>query len=78
MSERNTIHKLFVRVCHDSGYKLEWTKATRLVADILGMHPISVWAAFPGMDDMERIANGSHPCISLPAYAPYPKDHRHD
>ncbi len=75
--DRAQAHKLFIRVCRDSGFQIDAGRAARLVGGILGEHPLSVWAAFPSFGDMSRIARGEHPCLSLPAYTPTSQETDH-
>ena len=67
--DRETIQKLFIRVCRDSSFSLEHTRAAHLVGSILGKSAIEVWIAFSDLDTMRRISTGEHPCLVLPRYA---------
>lgn len=58
---------MYIRVCRDSGFKMEMTQAAHFAAKLLGIHPILIWTAF-GLDAMEAIANGTHPSLSNPRY----------
>lgn len=59
--DRETIQKLFIRVCRDSGFKLSADRAAVLTADIAGCHALDVWIALPSLDVMSDIAAGTHP-----------------
>ncbi len=51
---------VYIRVCKDSGYKLDSIQAATLAGKVLGCHPLEIWTAMD-FDLMERIANGTHP-----------------
>ena len=68
-AERELIHKLYIRVCRDSGFQLDLHRACSLVARILGKHPLEVWMAFPSLDVMFAIAAGDHPSLDNPRYS---------
>lgn len=63
---RDEIQKLLIRVCRDSGWQMEWTKATILVGKVLDIHPMDVWCR-AGIDiaTMEKIAKGEHPVCKI-------------
>lgn len=61
-SERNLHQRVYIRVCRDSLFKLDYVQAAHLSAQILRSHPLLFWAAL-GSDNMQRIANGTHPCL---------------
>lgn len=61
MTKRETLQQLFIRVCRDSGFTLEATRAASLAAKIANTHPLNVWMAMPDLSTMERIAAGAHP-----------------
>lgn len=58
---RDTIQQLFIRLCRDSGFRLDGVRAARLTAAVLGIHPLDVWLAMPCLDVMNDIAAGKHP-----------------
>lgn len=51
---------VYIRICKDSGFKLEPTDAAILAAKVLECHPLEIWTALD-FDNMTRIANGTHP-----------------
>lgn len=59
--DRKLKQDVFIRVCRDSQFQIEWTRAAKLTALILECHPMDVWGAFSCMDVMEKIAGGTHP-----------------
>lgn len=61
MTSAETIQQVYIRVCRDSGFKLDWIRATNLTASIVGKHPMDVWIAIGTIDVMEAIAQGEHP-----------------
>ena len=61
--ERGLTQQLFVRVCRDSGFRLSVAQACHFTAKLRKTSPIAVWVAL-GFDNMERIANGTHPCLA--------------
>lgn len=58
---RTTLQQLFIRVCRDSGFRLEATRAAVLAARAAGRHPLEIWMALPSLDVMAQIAAGTHP-----------------
>lgn len=58
---RKFIQDLYIRVCRDSGFKLEWERAAALAGATGGFHPMDVWNAMPDLDTMRKIAAGNHP-----------------
>lgn len=65
-TRRETTRQLYIRICQDSGFTLPFHRAVKLTADVLGIHPIDVWASFPYMQHMEWIADGTHPFLERP------------
>lgn len=53
--------QIFIRVCRDSGFRVDAINAAYLAAMIARCHPLHIWLAMPDMDTMERIAAGKHP-----------------
>lgn len=60
---REYIQKMFIRVCRDSGFTMEYIKATIFAGEILKISPIEVWTSFGSLDTMEEIAKGIHPVL---------------
>lgn len=60
-TERNLVQGIFIRVCRDSGWKLDMYRAAALAAKMLGKHPMDIWIAMPDLKTMERVASGQHP-----------------
>lgn len=61
--DRKFIQDTYIRVCVDSGFRLEYIEAAKFVASLLKIHPIEVWVAMGYMDRMEEIATGRHPVV---------------
>ena len=59
--DRKGMQDLFIRVCRDSGFKLDYVRAAQLAGKVGGFHPLELWCAMPGIDAMEQIAKGEHP-----------------
>lgn len=57
---RKLVQDLYIRMCRDSGFKLDHIRAAHFVAEMLGISALEVWMTMD-MDIMERIANGTHP-----------------
>lgn len=68
---REDLQAVFIRVCRDSGFRLDYARAAQLAAKVLGAHPMDIWIALPSLDVMQQIAEGSHPAAhrSAPARA---------
>ena len=60
------IQALYVRVCRDSGFRMEAARAAHMVAVILKTDALKVWLEL-GTDNMDRIAAGTHPCLTQDA-----------
>lgn len=58
---RKRIQEAFIRVCRDSGFGLESSRAANIAARVLGLHPLEVWIAIGDLSTMDRIASGEHP-----------------
>lgn len=62
------LRRLYIRVCRDSRFRLSATDAAHFTAKVLGVDAaLRVWLVL-GLDSMERIANGTHPCLNDPQY----------
>jgi hypothetical protein len=60
LTDRKAITDLHVRVCRDSGYRLESVRAAHFVADLLKMSALEVWIAMGSLDVTQRVADGTH------------------
>lgn len=58
---RKQIQDVYIRVCKDSGFQMEFIQATIFAAKLLKLHPWGVYDAFGDMSAMKAIATGSHP-----------------
>ena len=57
---RKLTQDVFVRVCRDSGFTIDATRAAIIAAQMLNKHPLEVWLAMPSLDVMDEIAAGRH------------------
>jgi len=58
--KRGQIQMAYVRICKDSGFKMDAIDAANLTARIMGCHGIEVMGAL-GFKNMKNIASGAHP-----------------
>lgn len=58
---RKFIQDLYIRVCRDSGFAMEYTRAAHFAGKVGGFHAMDVWTAMPSLQVMEQIAKGEHP-----------------
>lgn len=63
MTERKLIQDVYIRVCRDSGFRESFTRAAKITATLLGIHPLQVWVAFGRLETMEEVAAGTHPAV---------------
>lgn len=63
MPDRKTIQDIYIRVCRDSGFGLDYIAAAQLAAKVVGIHPLDIWIAMPSLSVMEEIATGAHPSV---------------
>jgi hypothetical protein len=54
---RDFLQQLFVRVCRDSGFTLDWPRAAILTGMIAKVDPLMVWMAMDS-ETMDKIARG--------------------
>lgn len=59
--ERKLAQDLYIRVCRDSGWQLDYIEAAKLVARVLNTSPLLIWTKFSSLDLMRQIASGEHP-----------------
>lgn len=64
MDERETIQRIYIRLCRDSRYTIKAENAAILAGNVLGISPLVVWTKFPSFAVMEEIASGTHPVCS--------------
>ena len=57
-SEQRLLQQLYLRICKDSGYRLDATRAAILAGQTAGVSPLLVWIAVGSFDCMERGARG--------------------
>ena len=58
---REQIQQLFIRVCRDSGFSLDWIDAASIAARAANISPLEIWIAFGTMQMMGQVARGEHP-----------------
>lgn len=61
---RDDYQRYFIRVCKDSGYRMESIKAANFAGKVLGVSPLEFWIAFGDLKVMDQIAGGEHPTCS--------------
>jgi hypothetical protein len=61
MDDRTEKQKFFIRVCRDSGFKLDAINAAGIAAQAIGCSPLQIWVAVGSLDTMDAIASGNHP-----------------
>lgn len=66
--DRLKIQRAYIRYCRDSRFTLDAVRAAIFTASVLRVHPLEVWLAMPCLDDMDRIAAGSHPSLANELY----------
>lgn len=65
---RKEIQMAYIRVCRDSGWRMDYIRAAHFVAKLYGISPIEVWIEFGDLKAMESIAKGEHPAVNNPEY----------
>jgi hypothetical protein len=63
--DRDTMQKVFIRICSDSKFSLDYVAAAQLAGKILGVHPLEVYGAFPSMSVMVKVSTGEHPASGI-------------
>lgn len=63
---RELIQEIYIRICKDSGFKMDYIQAAILTANVLNAdkyvtHALEVWSAIGSFSLMEEIATGKHP-----------------
>lgn len=61
---RADIQKVYIRVCRDSGFKMDGVQAATLAAKVIGCSPLEIWLAMPSLNVMDQIAKGDHPAAA--------------
>ena len=59
------IQELYIRICRDSKFKIDWVQAAQLTASVLQITPLMVGLAFPYVERMRTIADGNDPVLTL-------------
>lgn len=59
--QRREMQQLFIRVCRDSGFRLDAVAAAQLAARASGCSPLDFWIAVGDLATMDAIASGGHP-----------------
>ncbi len=65
--EREELRSLYIRVCKDSNFKMDYIKAAHFAAEVLSTQyltsALDFWIAFGSLELMEQIALGNHPAV---------------
>ena len=65
---RHYLVSLYIRICRDSNFTLSMVDAARTCAKLEGIAPLEFWIAVGSIEDMQKIANGTHLCLKLEMY----------
>lgn len=67
LEEREELRTLYIRVCKDSNFKMDFIKAAHFTAEVMSTKrptlAIDVWDCFGYLGVMEQIAKGNHPAV---------------
>ena len=58
--ERKQIQDVYVRLCRDSKFTMDYIQVAILTASMLKIQPLEVWGALD-FNQMEQLADGTHP-----------------
>ena len=58
---RKDIQNFYVRICKDSGWKIDYINAAKLAAGVLSLNTMEIWIAIGDLKTMEKISKGEHP-----------------
>lgn len=58
-----TIQEVYIRAARDSGFRMDSIEVAKFVATLMNKSPFEVYLAFPCMETMGRVANGTHPSV---------------
>jgi len=61
------IQDLYIRICRDSKFQLEWERVTQIMAKVLDITPMMVYLAFPYLVRMKSIARRVDPVLKVDA-----------
>lgn len=61
MLDRKLRQDVYIRVCRDSGFTLDYVRASVIAAMMLKCSPLEIFFALPGLPVAEQIADGTHP-----------------
>jgi len=67
-ADREFKQKLYIRICRDSNYLMEYTDAANFAGKLIGLTGLEIWMAFGDLDTMRRIAEGTHPVCESEQY----------
>lgn len=65
--ERKAIQMAYIRVCRDSGWRMDYIQAAHFTAKLLGMTAFDIWFTLD-LQTMQKIAKGEHPVKDNPEY----------
>lgn len=58
--DKQTIRMAYERLCKDSGYTFDYTKAANFVADLFHISVYEIWSAYSSIKVMEDISLGKY------------------
>jgi len=61
---RKLKQEVYIRICQDSGWQLDYIEAAKLAGKVLTCHPFEVYNAFGDMSNMQKVATGEHPACN--------------
>lgn len=62
---REQIQQFYIRVCRDSGFRLDYIQAAILTSRVIGCSALEIWLAFSSLGVMEEVAKGLHPSTKI-------------
>jgi len=62
---KKEIQDLYIRVCRDSGFQIEYIQAAILTSRVIGCSALEIWLAFPSLGVMDEVARGIHPASKI-------------
>lgn len=68
MMDRKTIAMAYIRICRDSGFKMNYLSAANFTAQLYSISGIDILSAVGSLEVMEQIALGIHPVVKNPDY----------
>lgn len=66
--DRKTLCMIYIRVCRDSLWQMDYINAAHFAAKLIDVQPFDIYTAIGSFQDMENIAKGLHPVVNNPDY----------